>query len=193
MTRSQTKGARRGFTLIEIMISVAIVGILASIAIPNFIRYQLHVKTSEARTLAGSIITAQTSFAAEFENYANIQLGSPSGGSSILKRPWDSPVCPDTCSRTNPSDCTSFSCIGFEPPSHVFYQYYSPGRLSATNLPAEFAVGVVGDLDGDSRNGSFAYQSSNLGTGFGQVAVPETSCLAGITAGILENCSPANY
>ncbi|MBN2802076.1 MAG: type II secretion system protein [Deltaproteobacteria bacterium] len=42
------KLAKRGFTLIELMIVVAILGILAAVAIPAFIKYMKRAKTSEA-------------------------------------------------------------------------------------------------------------------------------------------------
>jgi type IV pilus assembly protein PilA len=56
-----TKKAAKGFTLIELMIVVAIIGILAAIAIPNFLRYQLRSKFAELRTNVEAIRKSQES------------------------------------------------------------------------------------------------------------------------------------
>lgn len=65
------KRTNKGFTLIELMIVVAIIGILAAIAIPNFLRYQAKTKQSEAKTNLSSIWTAQITYFGEHDVYTS--------------------------------------------------------------------------------------------------------------------------
>src|SRR5512134_2969516 len=60
---------RKGFTLIELMIVVAIIGILAAIAIPNFLKFQAKSKQSEAKTNLKAVLTAETSYFGEYNTY----------------------------------------------------------------------------------------------------------------------------
>lgn len=59
----------KGFTLIELMIVVAIIGILAAIAIPNFIKFQCRSKQSEGKTNLKSMYVAQQSYLGEYDQF----------------------------------------------------------------------------------------------------------------------------
>jgi len=71
MVEKLKRNKQKGFTLIELMIVVAIIGILAAIAIPNYLSYTCKAKQTEAKSNLGAIATCQEAYSAEFDTYSN--------------------------------------------------------------------------------------------------------------------------
>lgn len=69
--RSIARNVQKGFTLIELMIVVAIIGILAAVALPAYQDYTVRAKVTEGLTLAGAAKTAVSENAANGAPYAS--------------------------------------------------------------------------------------------------------------------------
>ena len=75
MKRSMSRGiqqAQKGFTLIELMIVVAIIGILAAVALPAYQDYTIRAKVTESLTQAAAAKTAVAETASSLGGLANV-------------------------------------------------------------------------------------------------------------------------
>lgn len=66
-----SRKSQRGFSLVELMVVVAIIGILAAIAIPSVNKYMAKARQSEAKTNLSSLYTAEKAFFSEYSTYDN--------------------------------------------------------------------------------------------------------------------------
>jgi type IV pilus assembly protein PilA len=67
--KNNIQSNKAGFSLVELMVVVAIIGILASIAVPNFLKFQAKAKQSDAKVQLSGLHGAQKTFFAEYSSY----------------------------------------------------------------------------------------------------------------------------
>ena len=82
------KAIQKGFTLIELMIVVAIIGILAAIAIPAYQDYTIRSQVTEGMTLAGDLKASIAEYTAQVGDWPTsmVELGLGSGGTTKTGR-----------------------------------------------------------------------------------------------------------
>jgi prepilin-type N-terminal cleavage/methylation domain-containing protein len=136
---SRLNSGRRGFTLLELMIVVAIIGILASTAIALFQNQQLRAKRTEAMTNLEAIAKMQTAYFGENGSHPQVDpvpLGAPG-----LKQNWDA------------NATAEFGALGFAAEGSVYYVYdvNSSAGPCACASNACFTAAAYGDSDRDGN------------------------------------------
>lgn len=123
---------QEGFTLIELMIVVAIIGILAAIAIPNFMQYQAKSKQSEAKTNLGGIYTSEVAYFGEANQYSNSF----------------SAIGFEVAAATKQRYTFTLGGTALDAPNNAACADYSTSGVSVT--PPGFTALATGNIDGDA-------------------------------------------
>ena len=183
--------AARGFTLIELMIVVAIIGILAAIAIPNFIKFQLRSKAGEGKVNLAAIRTAEESYFADAGTYLDWPETPVAVANQIpsqVKVPFFAAGCTGTYGSPLPQFAAGnmgFCWIGWQPEGDVYYTYQTAVSLSGAAAASpgaanSFYAAATSDIDGDAVFNSWGVNQPDINDVPAVGTFTEGSCGVGV-------------
>jgi type IV pilus assembly protein PilA len=158
------KKAAKGFTLIELMIVVAIIGILAAIAIPNFMKYQLRAKFAELTTNVQAISKSESALR---QSERQLCLGAPTGlYVGLATVPTDAGGPSSQKIHWSDANIVTAAAIDWVVQGDTYGQYAAvPGTAVGTactapaglgNFAASLTISAISDIDADTTDSTVA-------------------------------------
>ena len=157
---------RKGFTLIELMIVVAIIGILAAVAVPGFMKYIKDSKTTEAKTNLKAIAEGASTFyqaehasdatGSEFytrqypnASHCKAKEGGNSSATCGASYPAKQPEYSATAGakRTGTWNTEPWTSLNFTASAPVYYSYQYNALAGNATKGSAFAVQGIASLD----------------------------------------------
>ena len=134
--RDATRTAQRGFTLIELMVVLVIIGVLAALIVPNVIERADDARVTAARTDINNLMQALKLYRLDNQRYPTAEQGLQ----ALLTRPTVGPTAPNWKPYVEklPND----------PWGHP-YQYMNPGIKGEIDV---LSLGADGQAGGEGKN-----------------------------------------
>jgi type IV pilus assembly protein PilA len=144
------KQTMKGFTLIELMIVVAIIGILAAIAIPNFLKYQLRAKFGELPTNVSALFKAEESLRQSERLVPGAAVAGTTGQYAAVSAPAACVIAAGAGTSKHPwlaADLTASNAIDWVVEGSTYGCYDAVVSATGTDM----ALSAASNIDGDAN------------------------------------------